>query len=65
MTLADPIPTVNRYLGIYFFYSQKCDPEYMAPGHEDCVVDQINFPDDGICKLETAIMRPYQDGVHA
>jgi len=65
MTLADLFPAVNRYLGIYFFYNHKCDSEYMAPGHEDCIVDQINFPDDSICKLETTTMRPYQDGVHA
>ena len=57
-------PTVERYLGLFLWYNDDCDPDYLPAGFEDCVLGDISFPAARVCEIESQALRPYQDGVH-
>jgi len=57
-------PKAERYLGLFLWYNDDCDPDYLPAGFEDCVLGDINFPTADACRIRSRALRPYQDGVH-
>lgn len=54
----------ERYLGLFLWYNDDCDPDYLPAGFEDCVLGDISFPAADACTIQSRALRPYQDGQH-
>jgi len=54
----------KRYLHVCLWYTAERNENYRPNGFDDCDLEDIHFPTQELCDVQSMKFRAYQDGLH-